>query len=94
MNYKDDLYKSRSEMDHAPKKKKNSSSTKKWPKKSMHSRVSMLGRIDERRITQKAKFEVRFFSGMTTQEMEDYLKPLFKKVTRLHLSVYIKKSIR
>ena len=55
---------------------------------------SMLGRIDERRITQKAKFEVRFFSGMTTQEMEDYLKPLFKKVTRLHLSVYIKKSIR
>ena len=66
MNYKDDLYKSRSEMDHAPK----------------------------RRITQKAKFEVRFFSAMTTQEMEDYLKPLFKKVTRLHLSVYIKKSIR
>ena len=79
MNYKDDLYKSRLEMDHAPKKKKTVHQLKSGQKTVCIVGDSMLGRIDERRITQKAKFEVRFSSGMTTQEMEDYLKPLFKK---------------
>ena len=63
-NCKDDIYKSRLEMQHAP--KKNSTLTEKRSKIVFLVGDAKLFRVNAKRITQKNNVKVRFFPGATT----------------------------